>query len=160
MMIFSSVITLMTGDVTQPMSPTMSTSRRRSARRTSERVVSSSMSRLPSMRQSMCAELLWLRIVISRDQRFAELSMSLNVGLNRRSMKLRTMLLIVRLKMRKSVSLRLLATPPLPSAPNGPRKSALSPRSQSRNTLPSLDVPRSQEKSVDLLDVIQKGHAN
>merc|ERR1719244_1123372 len=106
------------------------------------------------MRQFRCAELPWLRIAIPLDQRFAELSMSLNVGPNRRFMKLRMMLLIVRLKMKRFVSLRHLDTPPPPSAPSGPRKSAQSPRSQSRSTLPSLAVPRNQERSVDLLDVL------
>merc|ERR1719309_1799144 len=46
-----------------------------------------------------------------------------------------------------------LATPPTPSAPSGPRRSAQSPRSQSRSSPPSQAVPRSQGRSVPQLAV-------
>merc|ERR1711868_332354 len=45
---------------------------------------------------------------------------------------------------RRNVRIRHLATPPTPSVPSGPRRSAVSPRSQSQSTPPSLDVPRNQ----------------
>merc|ERR1712098_57965 len=61
-------------------SPTMSPSRRRSARRTSGKTVSLSMRRLLLMRPSMFAELLWSRTVTSRDLKYAELNMSQSAG--------------------------------------------------------------------------------
>merc|ERR1711862_1073303 len=53
------------------------------------------------------------------------------------------MLLSAELRLRRNVRMRHLATPPTPSAPSGPSKFAVSPRSQSRSTPPSLDVQRS-----------------
>merc|ERR1719309_409451 len=55
----SSVITLMTEGATPLMSPTMNLSRRRSARRTSGRAVLLTTRKLPSMKLSRFAELLW-----------------------------------------------------------------------------------------------------
>merc|ERR1719167_2128942 len=49
--------------------------------------------------------------------------------------------------------MRPLATPPTPSAPSGQRRFVQFPRSQLRSTLPLLDVPRNQGRSVLLLDV-------
>merc|ERR1712128_186817 len=126
----------------------MSLSRRRSARRTSEKAVSLNMRRLLLMRLLLFAEPLWSRTVIFRDLKYVELSMNLSAGLSKRFMMLRMMLLTARLRLRRRVKMKLQATPPTPSAPSGPRKSALYPRSQSRSTLPSPDVPRSQGRSV------------
>merc|ERR1719347_589131 len=50
--------------------------------------------------------------------------------------------------LRRSVKMKHLVTPPTPSAPSGPRKSAPYPRSQSRSSLPSQVVPRSQGRFV------------
>merc|ERR1740128_1162620 len=131
----------------------MSLSRRRSARRTSGKTVSLNMRRLLLMRLLLSAEPLWSRTVIFRDLKYVELNMSLSAGPSKRFMMLRMMLLSARLRLRKSVKMKLQATPPTPSAPNGPRKSALYPRSQSRSSLLSPDVPRSQGRSVLLLVV-------
>merc|ERR1740137_89404 len=131
----------------------MSLSRRRSARRTTGKAVSLNMRRLLLMRLLLFAEPLWSRTVIFRDLKYVELSMSLSAGLSKRSMMLRMMLLTARLRLRKSVKMKLQVTPPTPSAQSGPRKSALYPRRQSRSTLPSPDVPRSQGRSVLLLVV-------
>merc|ERR1711931_451075 len=49
--------------------------------------------------------------------------------------------------------MRLLVTPPSPSAPSGPEKSVLLTRNLSRSTLPSLDVPKNPERCVLLLAV-------
>merc|ERR1712133_154520 len=103
-------------------------SRRRSARRTSGRTVSSSTNRSPSTRQLVFAELLWSRTVMSKVLRSAGLSTSPSVGPSRRFMMSRTMLWIVRLRLRRSVRTRPPATPPTPSAPSGPRRCALYPR--------------------------------
>merc|ERR1712128_52231 len=67
----------------------MSLSRRRSARRTTGKVVSLSMRRLLLMRLLLFAEPLWLRTVIFRDLKYVELSMSLSAGLSKRFMMLR-----------------------------------------------------------------------
>merc|ERR1719348_157469 len=139
----NNVITLMTRDVIQPMSPTMSHNRKRNVKRTSGRIVLLNMNRLPSMRQLISAELLLLRNVINQDLRYAELIMSLSVGLSRRFMRLRMMLLTVKLRLKRNVRKKLLAILPAPNVLNGPRKFALFPRSLSRSTPPSLDVPRS-----------------
>merc|ERR1712123_368814 len=148
MMMLFSVITPMTRGATLLMSQTMSLSRRRSARRTTGKTVSLNMRRLLLMRLLLFAEPLLSRTVIFRDLKYVELSMNLSAGLNKRFMMLRMMLLTARLRLRRSVKMKLQATPPTPSAPSGPRKSALYPRSQSRSTLPSPDVPRSQGRSV------------
>merc|ERR1711892_399101 len=126
----------------------MSPSRRRSAKRTSGKAVSLNMRRLLLMRLLLFAEPLRSRTVTFRDLKYVELSMSLSAGLSKRFMMLRMMLLTARLKLRRSVKTKLQATPPTPSAPSGQKKYALYPRSQSRNTLPSPDVPRSQGRSV------------
>merc|ERR1712107_904025 len=63
------------------------------------------------------------------------------------------MLLSAELRLKRNVRMRHLATPPTPSAPSGPRKFAVSPRSQSRSTLPSLDVPRNLLNCVPQLVV-------
>merc|ERR1719341_2932808 len=144
MMMLCSVITPMTRDATLLTSQTMSLSRRRSARRTSGKTASLNMRRLLLMRLLLSAEPLWSRTVISRDLKYVELSMSLSAGPSKRFMMLR---------MRRSVKMKLQATPPTPSAPSGLRRSALYPRSQSRSSLPSPDVPRSQGRSVLLLVV-------
>merc|ERR1719483_556662 len=130
MMMLCSAITLMTRDATPPMSPPMSPSRRRSARRTTGRAVSLNTRRLLSLRLLRSAELPLLRTVMSRDLRFAELNMSLSAGPSRRFMMLRMMLLSAQLRLRRSVRMEPLDTPPTPSALSGPRRSALSPRSR------------------------------
>merc|ERR1712113_955885 len=58
-----------------------------------------------------------------------------------------------RTEVEEKLRMRHLATPPTPSAPSGPRKFAVSPRSQSRSTLPSLDVPRNLLNCVPQLVV-------
>merc|ERR1711862_557223 len=58
-----------------------------------------------------------------------------------------------RLKLKRNVRMRHLATPPTPSAPSGPRKFAVSPRSQSRSTPQSLDVQRNLLNCVPQLVV-------
>merc|ERR1719334_2603421 len=63
------------------------------------------------------------------------------------------MLLLVKLRLRRSVRMRHLDTPQTPSAPSGQRKFAVSPRRMSRSTLQSPDVPRNQESSVPQLVV-------
>merc|ERR1719232_1209456 len=63
------------------------------------------------------------------------------------------MLLSAELRLKRNVRMRHLATPPTPSAPSGPRKFAVSPRSQSRSTPPSLDVQRNLLNCVPLLAV-------
>merc|ERR1712098_300241 len=57
-----------------------------------------------------------------RDLTFVGLSMNQSAGLSRRNMMLRMMLLSARLRWRKSVKMKPLATQPTPSAPSGPRK--------------------------------------
>merc|ERR1711868_159356 len=148
MMMLSSVTIAMTRDVTPLMSPTTSLNRRRTVKRTSEKPVSLNMSRLLSMRQSRSADNLLSRIVIPLERRSVELNMSLNVGPSRRFM-----MLSAELRLKRNVRMRHLATPPTPSAPSGPRRFAVSPRSQSRSTLPSLDVPRNLLNCVPLLAV-------
>merc|ERR1719447_1268510 len=130
------------------MSQTMNLSKKKNVKRTSERIVSLIMRRLPSMRLLRSVELPLSRIVMSRDLKFAQLNMSLSVGPNRRSMMLRMMLYPALQSRMRSVMMRLLVTPPSPSAPSGPEKSVLLRRRLSRSTLPSLDVPRSPEKCV------------
>merc|ERR1711973_996130 len=142
MMMLSSVTIVMTRGVTPPMLQTTNHSRRKTARKTSERTVSLNMRRLPSMRLSKFAELLLSRIVTFRDLRSVPLNMNLSAGPSKRSMMFRIMLL------RRSVRMRHLVTPPTQSAPSGPRRSATSPRRMSRSTPQSLDVPRNQESSV------------
>merc|ERR1719348_1683596 len=61
------------------------------------------------------------------------------------------MLLLVKLRLRKSVRMRLLDIQPTPSAPSGQRRSAVFPKRMSRSTPQSLDVPRNQESSVPQL---------
>merc|ERR1711970_192191 len=131
----------------------MSLSRRRSARRTSGKTVSLNMRRLLLMRLLLFVEPLWWRTVIYRDLKYVELSMSQSVGLSKRFMTLRMMLLSARLRLRRSVKMKRQATPPTPSAPSGPRKCVLYPRSQSRSSLQSQVVPRSQGSYVLLLVV-------
>merc|ERR1719209_527562 len=63
------------------------------------------------------------------------------------------MLLNAQLFRMRSVLMRLLVTPPSPSALSGLEKFALLIRSLSRSTLPSLDVPRNPERCVLLLAV-------
>merc|ERR1719403_539090 len=63
------------------------------------------------------------------------------------------MLLLVKLRLRKSVRMRLLDIQPTPSAPSGQRRSAVLPKRMSRSTPQSLDVPRNQESSVPQLVV-------
>merc|ERR1712106_613699 len=142
-----------TRDATLLMSQTMSHSRRKSARRTSERAASSSMRRLLSMRQSLCAELLSSKTVMSKDLKSVELNMSPSAGPSRKFMMLRMMLFLVLLRLRRSVKMKLLAIPPTPSVPSGPRKCAVLRRRLSRSTLPSPDAPRNPGRSVLLLDV-------
>ena len=84
-----------------------------------------SMRRLLSMRLLIYAELLLSRIVMSRDLRSAELSMSLSAGPSRRFMTLRMMLLSARLRLRRNVKMKPLDIPLTPSAQSGPRRSAL-----------------------------------
>merc|ERR1719493_379525 len=153
MMMLSSVTTVMTRDVTPPMSQTMSLNKRRSVRKTSERAVSLNMRRLLSMRLSRSVEPLLSRIVMFKGQKSVELNMSLSAGPNKRFMMLRMMLLLVKLRLRKSVRMRLLDTQPTPSAPSGQRRSAVFPKRMSRSTHQSLDVPRNQESSVPQLVV-------
>merc|ERR1719348_807551 len=143
----------MTEDVTPHMSPPMNLSKKKNVKRTSERIVSLIMRRLPSMRLLRSAELLLSRIVISQDLRFAELSMSQSVGPSRRNMMSLMMLLNAQLFRMRSVLMRLLVIPPSPSAQSGLEKFALLIRSLSRSTLPSLDVPRNPESYVLLLAV-------
>merc|ERR1711892_110198 len=141
MMMLCSVTTLMTRDATLLMSQTMSHSKRKSMRR------------LLLMRQSLCAELLSSRTAIFKDLKSVELSMSLSAGLNRGFMMLKMMLFLVLLRLRRSVRMKLLATLPTPSAPNGPRKCAVLRRRLSRSTLPSPDAPRNPGRSALQLDV-------
>ena len=63
------------------------------------------------------------------------------------------MSLSARLSMRRSVRMRPAATPPTPSVPSGPRRSALSLRNLSQSSRLSPDVPRNQLHFVFLLDV-------
>merc|ERR1712002_1080946 len=58
-----------------------------------------------------------------------------------------------RLRLRRSVRMKPLATQPTPSAPSGLRRCALWRRSLLRSSPQSLVVPRNQERSVLLLDV-------
>merc|ERR1712168_775396 len=150
----------MTEDVTPLMSPTMNLSKKRNVKKTSERVVSSIMRRLPSMRLLRSAESPLLRIVIFPEMKFAPLNMSLSAGPSKKSMMLRMMLLNAQLSRMRSVLMRLLVTPPSPSALSGPEKSALLRRRLSRSTLPSLDVPRSPERGVPLLVVDSRKERN
>merc|ERR1719312_1056567 len=101
----------------------------------------------------LSARLRWRRTVTYRDLKYVELSTSQSAGLSKRFMTLRMMLLSARLRWRRSVKMKLPATPPTPSAPSGPRKCVLYPRSQSRSSLQSQVVPRSQGSSVLLLVV-------
>merc|ERR1719250_160139 len=94
------------------------------------------------------AENLLRKIVKLKDLKFAVLSMSQSAGLSRRFTMLRMMLCLVPQRWRRNVRMKLLATQPTPSAPSGPRKSALLRKNLLRNTLPSLDVLRNQGKSV------------
>merc|ERR1711872_866237 len=112
----------MTEDVTPPTLLTMNLSKRKNVKRTSERIVSLIMRRLPSMRLLRSVELPLSRIVMSKDLKFAQLSMSLSVGPNRRSMMLRMMLYPALQSRMRSVMMRLLVTPPSPSAPRGLEK--------------------------------------
>merc|ERR1712130_498848 len=123
----------------------MSLNKRKTVKKTSEKLVSLNMSRLLSMRLS--------RIVVLRDQRSVELNMSLNVGPSKRNIRLKMGLLSAELRLRRNVRMRHLAIPPTPSVPSGPRRSAVSPRSQSQSTPPSPDVPRNQSSFVPQLVV-------
>ena len=60
----------------------------------------------------------------------------------------RMMLSSAERRWRKSARMRHLDTPPQQSAQNGQERCVVSPRRMSRNTLPSLDVPRNQENFV------------
>merc|ERR1719348_1136559 len=153
MMMLFSVTIVMTRDVTPPMSQTMSPNRKKIVRKTLERAVSLNMKQLLSMRLSKSVEPHWSRIVMFRDLKSVELNMNLNAGQSRKFMMLRMMLLLVKLRLRRSVRMRHLDIQQTPSAPNGQRKFAVSPRRMSRSTLQSLDVPRNQESSVPQLVV-------
>merc|ERR1712168_96946 len=153
MMMLSSVTIVMIRDVTPPMLQTMSLNKRRNVRKTSERTVSLNMKQLLSMKLSRSVELHLSRIVMFRDLRSVELNMSLSAGPNKWFMMLRMMLLLVKLRLRKSVRMRLLDILPTPSAPSGQRRSAVFPKRMSRSTPQSLDVPRNQESSVPQLVV-------
>merc|ERR1739848_609283 len=96
----------MTEDVTPLMSPTMNLSKKRNVKRTSERVVSSIMRRLPSMRLLRSAESPLLRIVIFPEMKFAPLNMSLSAGPSKKSMMLRMMLLNAQLFRMRSLLCR------------------------------------------------------
>merc|ERR1712142_619864 len=61
------------------------------------------------------------------------------------------MLLSAEPRLRRSVRMRHLDIQQTPSAPNGQRKFAVSPRRMLRSTLQSPDVPRNQESSVPQL---------
>merc|ERR1719147_50830 len=143
----------MTRDVTPLMSQTMSPNKKKIVRKTLERAVSLSMKRLLSMRLFRSAEPHLSRIVIFKDLKSVEQNMNLSAGPNKRFMMLRMMLLLVKLRLRRSVRMRHLDIQQTPSAPNGQRKFAVSPRRMSRSTLQSLDVPRNQESSVPQLVV-------
>merc|ERR1712128_70581 len=149
----SSVIIHMTRGATLLMLQTMSHSRRRSARRTSGKTASLNMRRLLLMKQYLFAERLWSRTVMSKVLRFAELSMSQSAGLNKKYMMLKMTWLNAKQRLRRNVKMKLQVTPQTQSAPSGPRKSALYPRSQSRSILQLLDALRSQGRFVLLLDV-------
>merc|ERR1711937_291395 len=112
------------------------------------RAVSLSMSRLLSMRLYRSVEPLWSRTVMFRVLKSAELNMNLSAGPNKRFMMLKMMLLNAKLKLRRSVKMKLLVTPPTQNAQSGLRRFALSPRSLSRNTPPSQGVPRNQGNFV------------
>merc|ERR1712200_182374 len=85
MMKLFSVTIAMTEDVTPPMSQTMNLSKKKNVKRTSERIVSLIMRRLPSMRLLRSAELPLSRIVMSRDLKFVQLNMSLSAGLDKKN---------------------------------------------------------------------------
>merc|ERR1712212_871350 len=104
--------------------------RRRTAKRTLGRAASSSTSRLLSTRPPPSAGPPMLRIVTSRDLRFAGLSTNPSAGQSRRSTMWRTTWSSAPLRLRRSVRMRPLDTPPKPSAPSGPRRFAACPRSQ------------------------------
>merc|ERR1719431_1736470 len=135
-------------DVTPPMSQTMNLSKKRNVKRTSERIVSLIMRRLPSMRLLKSVELPLSRIVISKDLKFAELNMCLSAGPNKKNMMSLMMLLNAQLSRMRSVKMKLLVILPSQNAPSGLERFALSIRRLSRSTLPSLDVPRNPESSV------------
>merc|ERR1719348_1425882 len=62
--------------------------------------------------------------------------------------KLNMTLLLVKLRLRRSVRMRHLDIQQTPSVPNGQRKFVVSPRRMSRSIHQSPDVPRNQESSV------------
>merc|ERR1712025_1155292 len=66
------------------------------------------------------------------------------------------MLLNVRLRLRRNVRMKHLDTQPTPSAPSGPRKFAVCPRSPSRSTPPLQGVPRNLWNFALLQDVDSK----
>merc|ERR1719309_190671 len=134
----------------------MNPSRRKSARRTSERTASSTMKRLLSMRLFKFAEHHWSRTVISRGLRSVEQSMSLSAGPNRKNMMLKMMLLNVRLFKRKGAKMRPLVIPHSQNAPTGPERFAMLQRTESQNTHPLLHALKNQENSVLLLAVVSK----
>merc|ERR1719295_893692 len=103
MMMLFSVTIVMTRDVTPPMSQTMSPNRKKIVRKTLERAVSLSMKRLLSMRLFRSAEPHLSRIVIFKDLKSVELNMSLNAGQSGKFMMLRMTLLLVKLRLRRSV---------------------------------------------------------
>merc|ERR1712142_1200094 len=80
------------------------------------------------------------------------MGMSLSAGPDKKFMMLRMMLLSAQLRLRRSVKMKHLDTPPPQSAPSGQEKFAVSPRRTSRSTLPSLVAPMNQENFVPLQD--------
>merc|ERR1719244_262574 len=134
----------------------MNPSRRKSARRTSERTASSTTRRSLSMRLFKFVEHHWSRTVTSRGLRSAEQSMSLSAGPSRKNMMLKMMLLNVRLFKRKGAKMRHLVIPHSQNAPTGPEKFAMLQRTESQSTHPSLHVPKSLENCVLQLAVASK----
>merc|ERR1712193_378952 len=87
----------------------------------------------------------WSRTVMFRVLKSAELNMNLSAGPNKRFMMLKMMLLNAKLKLRRSVKMKLLVTPPTQNAQSGLRRFALSPGRLSRNTPPSQGTKEPRE---------------
>merc|ERR1712002_1193148 len=95
-----------------------------------------------------CAEHHWSKIVMCKDLKSVEQSMSLSAGQSKKNMKLRMMLFSVRPLKKRGVKMSLQDTLHSQNAPSDQERFVISPNKESQSTRPSLAVQKNQESFV------------